>query len=421
MKGILRLCSCCCLLIGMLIPNLLLAQWTNLGKQSLPFQMTSDYLGIRVSHHPPAIPNAGPNWKVRHTNDDWVTEQIGYVGGGGTMGCCPVEAIQFLNDSVGFVQYMNFGLQHIAVTRDRGINLGELQPNGSFQLMPSNDASLFALNDSTLYAVGQDFALRGTIAYRILPSHNDTIFYDTTLVGEGSRILFLDDQVGFVIASDHQGVCRLYRTTNGGSNWSQRLAVGVGPLRAIDFVDGNTGFVAGASGTFYKTTDAGFTWNSLAVNGPVDVYALDFADVQTGYLGATGGLVMRTTDGGNLWSSNVLDSNMTVVYVKAISSTIAYAMGNDSVLYKRDYVAGANDETLAPSAISIYPNPTGDVAHIVLPAAAQLRAWRLLDLQGHLRLQGSGLEVGMQDLPAGLYMLEILGRNGLTRVKVVRR
>jgi photosystem II stability/assembly factor-like uncharacterized protein len=396
------------------------AQWTNLGTQSIPLQMTSDYHGIRISHHPPEVPNTGPLWKMRHTDDDWVTEQVGHIGGSVLPGCCAVEAIRFVNDSVGFVQYINFGIKHIARTTDRGITLNDLQPGGGFALMPSNHADLWPLDDTTVYVVGEHVSLTGTRAYRITPTRSDTIFLDSTLIGEGSKILFLDAQIGFVIASDHAGVCRLYRTTNGGLSWSQRLAVGVGPLRGIDFVSDSIGFVGGESGVFYKTTDAGQTWNSLAINGPVNVYALDFATEQIGFLGAAGGMVLRTIDGGNFWTSDILDSNITVTYVKAINTTMAYALGDDSTLYKRDYIAGANAGVSPLNEISIYPNPTQGAVHIVMPATLLLRQWQLRDLRGQVMDAGTGLDVDMQDLPSGLYILEVTSSKGLQRIRLVR-
>ncbi len=406
-------CSLLCLL-----PALLHAQWTNLGKQSMPLSMTSDYHGIRLTQVDGPTPANGSVWTAYGTDDDWVTEGQRSTAGGGSLGCCIVESIDFLSDSLGFALLSDMGTHSVTRTSDGGYTWQALAPGAQTAMTPIAD--LRATDANTAYLIGHGASARSAQALRVSPAGITQVFASSVYEGSDGRILFLTDSLGFVIVHDSNDVYKVLRTTDAGFSWSQRLAVGLGPLRGIDFVSDSTGFVAGESGVFYKTTDAGLTWNSFAINGPIDVFALDFADEQTGYLGARGGMVLRTTDGGNFWSSEVLDSNITIVYVKAVSPTMAYALGSDSVLYKRDYVAGTNAGWQAMEAISIYPNPARDLVHIVLPAAAQLRAWYLLDLQGRKLLQGRDLQVALADLPGGIYVLEVLSNKGMQRIKVIR-
>ena len=55
-----------------------------------------------------------------------------------------------------------------------------------------------------------------------------------------------------------------YSTTDGGSNWSPVTiqAVSSKNLNDIIFVDANTGWIVGASGTILSTNDGGSNWSS---------------------------------------------------------------------------------------------------------------------------------------------------------------
>ncbi|MEY3443329.1 MAG: hypothetical protein RLZZ519_1610, partial [Bacteroidota bacterium] len=200
---------------------------------------------------------------------------------------------------------------------------------------------------------------------------------------------------------------------------STRLSVGIGELRALYFVDERTGFVAGESGVCYKTTDRGFTWNSLAINGPVDVFAIDFITDQIGYLACGGGVILRTANGGQSWANDQLDSSSTLIYVKAVTATIAYVMTSDSVLFKRNYVVGAEEMAANESTANVYPNPTKDLLNITLAPDDQLRQWRLWNIQGQLLRQGATLQLDLGDFPGGVYLLELQTRRGSQWMRVI--
>jgi photosystem II stability/assembly factor-like uncharacterized protein len=413
---VLTITLCSCLLL--LLPAELPAQWTNLGLQSMPLRMTSDYHGIRLTNVPGPTPANGSVWTTLGTDDDWVTEGQRSTGGGGALGCCVVEALDFLSDSLGFMLSSNQGLRSVARTTDAGMTWQALAPGAQTAMTPIAD--LRATDANSAYLIGHGASPFSTQALRVSAVGHTQVFSSGAFEGSDGRILFLTDSLGMVIVRDSSAVYKLLRTTDAGVTWSQRLAVGVGPLRAIDFVDATTGYVAGASGVCYKTTDAGWSWTSLAINGPVDVYAMDIADAQTGYLGCAGGLVLRTTDGGNLWSSSVLDSNITIVYIKAISPTMAYALGSDSVLYKRDYIAGADAAWEPALTVTAFPNPTEDMLQLALPAGWRLKSWQLYNLQGQRLLQGTDPQVDMGALASGVYVLEVLTHKGLQRMRVLR-
>ncbi len=405
-------------LLALTLPLTLLSQWTNLGLQSQPFEVTSDYHAVRITNVPGPTPANGSVWTVFTTDDDWVSETQRSMGGGGGLGCCTIEHIAFLNDSIGFAERSNMGLRSVFRTTDTGATWQVLANGAQTSFVPIAD--LQAYNDTTAYLIGHGATPFSAVALKFTPTGYQTIFSSSVLEGDRGRIKFVNDSLGFVIVRDSSDIYRLLRTTDAGMTWSTRLSVGIGELRALYFVDDRTGFVAGESGVCYKTTDRGLTWNSLAINGPVDVFAIDFITDQIGYLACGGGVILRTANGGQSWANDQLDSSSTLIYVKAVTATIAYVMTSDSVLFKRNYVVGAEEMSANAVAATIYPNPTKDLLNITLAPDDQLRQWRLLNAQGQLLRQGATLQLDLGDLSPAVYLLELQTRRGTQWMRVMR-
>ena len=103
---------------------------------------------------------------------------------------------------------------------------------------------------------------------------------------------------------------KVYRTTDFGATWEVRstgLPAASG-LLAISFLDTNTGFVGGYTNglpILYRTTDGGASWSPAGTTGltssMMDMHWLDaqtaFATVPSGSSG-----IYRTTNGGGIWS-----------------------------------------------------------------------------------------------------------------------
>ncbi|MFN8393880.1 MAG: hypothetical protein U0176_04330 [Bacteroidia bacterium] len=407
-QWLLGMFACAFLAVAQPLP----AQWTNLGTQSLPLVMTGDYHGIRAAHVQGSTPGSGTTWRFFGTNDDWVTLDWRATGGGNEPGCCVVEHLLFRDEDRGFnVTRTATGLQ-VNRTEDKGFTWEAMGEVSGISI--DSAADLCSTRDTVAYVIGnEDGFVNHAAVLRYTPATRRVIFSSTAHDGAEGRVMFLNDSLGFISALHTSGIYQLLRTTNGGLSWSTRLQVAIGTLHAIQFVTPQIGFVAGESGVLYKTTDAGFTWNSLAANGPVDIYDIDFLDEQTGYLACGAGLVLRTIDGGNIWFSDEIDSSQTFTYVKAISADIAYVLGRDSVLYKRNYVVGQEDAESESVQLTLFPNPATDRVAIGLGSGDRLRSWRMLDMQGRIVMTGNELELHVAQLPAALYSLQVVTAKGV--------
>ena len=142
------------------------------------------------------------------------------------------------------------------------------------------------INDSTGYAMG---------ALSFYKTTNRGGNWNTTgLPGYPVDMFVLNSDTIF-IADDQSVIGGLWRTTNGGTSWTQLVNFGSCNPEKIYFFNKNIGFIVRCSNT-YKTTDGGFNWSVISGGSFIDI---KFIDSLTGY--KTSGDIKKTTDGGMNW------------------------------------------------------------------------------------------------------------------------
>jgi photosystem II stability/assembly factor-like uncharacterized protein len=175
----------------------------------------------------------------------------------------------------------------------------------------------------------------------------DTVAYR----GKQDDIFFLTPDLGWYV----NGAGKIYKTSDGGKKWVEKLSKAGTFFRTIGFVDENIGF-AGNIGTdyfpgvtdttpLYVTQDGGETWNAVAsIDGPVvkglcaiDVLHTKF--INSGVMdsrtiihaaGRVGGpaFLMRSMDGGKTWkSSDLSDHTKMILDVKFFNENDGLIMG----------------------------------------------------------------------------------------------
>ncbi len=144
----------------------------------------------------------------------------------------------------------------------------------------------------------------GGVSWRILDKEQFPIAFP-------HEMQFVDDQLGWVVGQDNDGLGRILRTNDGGQSWKVQESEVRRPLKSIFFLNAQTGWAVGGSqrgvSLIMKTIDGGERWRSVnnePIQGEIDgVY---FADQQVGYVstkGSTGveGEVYKTINGGSTW------------------------------------------------------------------------------------------------------------------------
>jgi photosystem II stability/assembly factor-like uncharacterized protein len=119
-----------------------------------------------------------------------------------------------------------------------------------------------------------------------------------------TRVKFFDAQHG-IASGDGTAVypSGVFVTHDGGRNWQPLPADGPGHWLAADFIDPDTGAVAGPAGQFATLMRRRVVPSSSAVSSSRSLRALRLAPPAGGWLVGDGGLVMTTHDLGNSWQS----------------------------------------------------------------------------------------------------------------------
>ncbi len=216
--------------------------------------------------------------------------------------------------------------------------------------------------------------------------------------GQPSRIYMFDKNLGFTFSSNG-----MRRTTNGGFNWT--IIAGESFL-GMQFLDSITGWKTYDS--LKITTNGGITWKRQNLPAFVRWFSPDGASLSIlnkdtlWMVGAENNFyrasVFKTTNGGLNWGYQIPDTSLfleTYNYIKFINSKNGWAVtpgrmieihtfsgGNDTTLF-----TGINNNvTVTPKDYTLcqnYPNPfnSNTVISVQLPAASDVKL-KVYDVQG---------------------------------------
>lgn len=130
------------------------------------------------------------------------------------------------------------------------------------------------------------------------------------------KIQFLNDNIGFVIGGDNTG-SYLLKTTNAGLSWSSIIlnTIENGSPTGMFFKNENEGYITGNK-IFIKTINGGLNWTNVLTNTDENFNDVKFRDVNFGIVTANTGDYYRTTNGGNSWQVIELNNqnNLTTIY-----------------------------------------------------------------------------------------------------------
>ena len=113
---------------------------------------------------------------------------------------------------------------------------------------------------------------------------------------------FVDDNTGWVAGEDRT----VLKTSDGGENWvAQTVPPQAGYfLKDISFIDSNEGWVAGFGGTLLHTVNGGTDWEIVyRVKCCDHLTWIEFVDSQNAWAVGWGSVIDHTVDGGITWQS----------------------------------------------------------------------------------------------------------------------
>lgn len=199
--------------------------------------------------------------------------------------------------------------------------------------------SLFKLNDNLIFAGSNDS--------KIFRSTNGGLNWVqisriSLMPSFQIKLFFTDSQSGFAYYQN-----AFYKTTNGGFNWSFASQY-LQPVGDYWFVDANTGFTAGGAITdglpvtwSYKTTNGGFNWVQMNVPEMGPVTKVQFLNANTGYLAGFSDIFKTTNAGVNWFVINPMGTFSRINYFYFFNESTAY-VGTDNSNFFKTTNGGAN-------------------------------------------------------------------------------
>lgn len=207
-----------------------------------------------------------------------------------------------------------------------------------------NNQSVFFLNDQTGWIGAQDLSGPGDYqAAKVYKTNNGGTNWTQTCTLDAysiNKIQFINSQTGYLSVGLPDGV--LMKSTNGGEDWFFSDCF-YGPSIKNDFVfiNENTGWLIYSApnpyqnnNIVYKTTNGGVNWefNNPGFNSP-NLTSIHFINSSTGWISADSNSIFQSTDGGTNWVAINTNSDYRIIRTDFADGQNGWAFGRKSSIY----------------------------------------------------------------------------------------
>jgi photosystem II stability/assembly factor-like uncharacterized protein len=257
---------------------------------------------------------AGSILKTENQGTTWSLTHSGQAG--------PLYGVTFSNELIGYA----VGESGLFIkTIDGGESWAALNPGTTHTLRkvafsPASDRIVTAVGDS---------------ATVVRTSNSGTSFTKSNFAANFTRNL---KDISFKPSTNQASVVGqdgyLSISTNGGANWSGRLAGIRNHFTAVDFVALNRGYIAGQNGELYLTSNGAVALSARPLPEPVPVHTLNFWNNTYGFAGTTNGKIYRTSDGGTSWIPTFTPANRSISGFHLFTTASLYLSGSQGYISK---------------------------------------------------------------------------------------
>jgi photosystem II stability/assembly factor-like uncharacterized protein len=208
--------------------------------------------------------------------------------------------------------------------------------NGAL-MFTSNAGSAWTLrsgwpNCPVIYGMSFRDTMTGLVSGYSVSSAEDGVFKTTNGGTSWSRKLaFPSNDVIWIDASTALAASgtTAYRSTNAGDTWSGTGASIPTGLIDMTLVDGAIVVGVSGKGDVWRSTNAGVSWvqTAVGIGSLPDVWKASFSDSQNGWVVGPGGFVFQTNDAGLTWSIRNRGTNFQIYDLDMFTENYGFAVG----------------------------------------------------------------------------------------------
>jgi photosystem II stability/assembly factor-like uncharacterized protein len=239
-----------------------------------------------------------------------------------------INGVHLMDNTVGFACGKNVTL--------KTINGGETW-TPKIQIFDVKNIYAKGLNE--LFIVSEEIS-SGDHTFKLRRSTDDgaswTVLVEITLddIIYRSKIKFIDSNYGFLLIDN-----KVWKTIDGGSNWSLLNIQNIFQVNDIHFFDGSNGYIVGDKGEIIKTSNGGANWESLndkAVTNFGDIFFRDiaFSNPNRGAIVGDSGLFIRTTNAGQNWLTYGNKKRYNITSMTFQNSQLGFYSTSDGSIFK---------------------------------------------------------------------------------------
>ncbi len=237
------------------------------------------------------------------------------------------------------------------------------------------------------------------------------------------------DSVYFATAPDSLNAFKIYSSADDGNTLKDISAglpnryprrIAVNPSNSNELYIVFSGF---GGGHIYKSSNAGKTWTDISTSlpdMPFECITVDPLDPNFIYAGCDFGMFV-SSDKGATWTTydnGFPDAAMVFDLLVSPSDRYLYAFTHGHGIYKRDLsdlAVGVKNITHPIASVKVFPNPTSNEVHILLPSAEGNYSLVIYNTSGEeiksIPLKNNSNTIDISNLSSGEYLLRINKNN----------
>lgn len=421
----------------LLVPNLLLAQYTWTNLTAAPFNGSKQDGVFFISKDTGWVVNgSGTIHKTTNGGITWIQQK----NSPGTY----FRSVAFINDQIGFAG--NIGPNYFPNVTDVNPLYKTIDGGNSWVdvtssitgVVPTGICAIQAVDANVIYAAGRV----GSPPVIIKSVDGGNNWVGTDLSAHCAMILdlyFQSPDTGYVFAGTNANIAissaRILRTTDGGQTWTTVYTSNrpyeitwkawfPSPLigyATIQSYNGNT-----TQRYIAKTMDGGLTWNELPlINSAIREFGVGFINDTVGWVGGelTG---YQTLDGGQTWSTKNIGqyANKFSIVKDSNGVSTAYAVGIRVYKMQTGGSTAIPDLVILPDDAMVYPNPARSGGYVSISLEknkSKIKRAELISMDGKINsllfdgyypgTQESPFMFALPDVPAGHYIVRFTDEN----------